>query len=281
MYHSLRNPKPNSLFSYSTQKRFIDMINDRLQVEQIELIKDWAVQAGQLAQEWQDHGGETLKNDNTLVSEADLVVERFLVEKIQAEFPGHQIIAEESGRAGDATDWAWAIDPIDGTKSFIRRMPVWGVSIGLLYRSVPAAGVIYLPVSQDLFWGWEGGAYWNGRSLAPQMDQEYEDSGLFLAVHAHAREQHALGYPRLKSTGSTVAHLAFLSAGLAVGALVRRVHIWDLAAGMAILCRAGYAIEYLSGRPLDLRPLMGGHKCGEELLASRPEWMGRLRSQIQ
>lgn len=256
------------------------MIGNSLQVGHIELMKQWAVQAGRMARDWQGHASGTLKSDNTLVSEADLAVERFLVEEIQASFPGHQIIAEEAGVSGPASDWAWAVDPIDGTKAFIRGKPVWGVSIGLLYQCVPLAGVIALPVSQDLFWGWEGGAFWNDRPLGRLSAQDYEDEQLFLAVHSHAAEQYALRYPRLKASGSTVAHLAYLSAGLAVGVLTRRVHVWDLAAGLAILRQAGYAIEYLSGRPFDLRPLMDGRKCAEEVLATRPEWMARLRAQI-
>jgi myo-inositol-1(or 4)-monophosphatase len=256
------------------------MTGDPLQVVDIELVKQWALEAGRMALDWQERVSAELKSDNTPVSEADLAVERFLVKKIHARFPGHQVIAEETGISGPPGDWAWAIDPIDGTKAFVRRQPVWGVSIGLLFRGAPAAGVIYLPVSQDLYWGWEGGAFWNGWPLACQPGQAYDDPELFLAVHSHAPEQHALRYPRLRAAGSTVAHLAFLSAGQAVGVLLRRVHIWDLAAGTAILRRAGYAIQYLSGRPLDLRPLMDGRKCAEEILAARPEWLDRLRSEI-
>lgn len=256
------------------------MTSAGLQVEHIELMKQWAVEAGRMARDWQDHASVTPKGNNTPVSEADLAVESFLVEKIRASFPGHQIITEEAGALGASSEWVWAIDPIDGTKAFISGKPVWGISIGLLRECAPAAGVIFLPVSQDLFWGWEGGAFWNGRLLGQTPALDYDDEQLFLAVHSHAHEQHELRYPRLRASGSTVAHLAYLSAGLAVGVLTRRVHIWDLAAGAAILRQAGFAIEYLSGRPLDLQPLMDGRKCAEEVLAARPEWMARLREQI-
>jgi len=250
------------------------------QVEQLRLMKQWAVQAGRIALDWQGNSVEDLKPNNTPVSDADLAVENFLVRKIRAAFPAHRIITEESGQLGPESDWAWAIDPIDGTKAYMRRQPVWGISIGLLFRGAPVAGVIYLPVNHELFWGWEGGAYHNEHRLEPIPGQDFEDIRLFLAVHGHAKEQHALDYPRLLSTGSTVAHLCYLAAGQAVGALVRRVHIWDLAAGMAILGRAGYVTEYLSGRTLDLLPLMDGRKCAEEVLATRPEWMERLRRQV-
>jgi myo-inositol-1(or 4)-monophosphatase len=150
-----------------------------------------------------------------------------------------------------------------------------------MYRFHPVAGVIYLPVSQDLFWGWEGGAWWNDEPLRSKSPGDYNDEIRFLAVHSQAHEDNEVNYPRVQAFGSTAAHLAYLAAGQAVGVLARRVHIWDLAAGLAILEQAGFTAEYLSGRPLDLEELSDGRKTSEQMIATRPEWVDRLRNDIR
>jgi myo-inositol-1(or 4)-monophosphatase len=246
----------------------------------IELMKEWAVEAGEIALAHQKELVEHTKADHTPVTNVDYMVEKYLVDQVSEIFPRHQIIVEESGRIGPESEWLWAMDPIDGTKSFMRKLPVWAVSIGLLYRFRPVAGVIYLPVSQDLFWGWEGGAWWNDQSLVNQEPADYESDLQFLAVHSQAVLDNAIHYPRIQAYGSTAAHLALLAAGQAVGVLTRRVNIWDLAAGLAMLGQTGCAAEYLSGRELNLEELSDGRKTSEQMIATRREWVDRLRNDI-
>jgi myo-inositol-1(or 4)-monophosphatase len=247
----------------------------------IDVLKEWAIEAGELALAHQKDVVEQFKADDTPVTNVDYMVEKFLVERVRETFPDHQLIVEESGRIGPQSDWLWALDPIDGTKSFMRKLPVWAVSVGLMYRFQPVAGVIYLPVSQDVFWAWEGGAWWNDEPLRPDSPGNYYDEIKFLAVHSQAHEDNEVNYPRVQAYGSTAAHLAYLAAGQAVGVLARRVHIWDLAAGLAILDQSGFRAEYLSGRPLDLEELSDGRKTSEQIIATRPEWVEQLRKDIR
>lgn len=252
-----------------------------IEVTMIEQMKRWVVDAGKMALANQHDLDEQIKADQTPVTNVDKMVEKFLVETIRAAYPEHQIIAEESGGIGPQSDWLWAMDPIDGTKSFMRKLPVWGVSLGLLYRGEPAAGAIYLPVSGDLYWGWQGGAFWNGESIHTQPPFSYDSSLTFLAVHSMAHEDNEIVYPRIQAFGSTAAHLAFLAAGKASGVLARRVHIWDLAGALPILQQAGCAVQYLSGRPFSVTELLDGSRTREQLVATRPEWMERLRGDIR
>jgi myo-inositol-1(or 4)-monophosphatase len=247
----------------------------------IDKLKEWAVAAGELALAHQKDVVEQFKADDTPVTNVDYLVEKFLVEQVRQAFPDHQLIVEESGRIGPHSDWLWALDPIDGTKSFMRKLPVWAISVGLLYRFQPAAGVIYLPVSKDLFWACEGGAWWNDEPLRSKPPGSYNDDLRFLAVHSQAHEDNEVNYPRVQAFGSTAAHLAYLAAGQAIGVLARRVHIWDLAAGLAILAQSGFTAEYLSGRPLDLEELSDGRKTSEQMIATRPEWVEQLRNDIR
>ncbi len=252
-------------------------INEKI----VEQMKGWVVEAGIMALANQHDLDERIKADETPVTNVDTMVEKYLVELIRAMFPNHQVIGEEAGRVGPESDWLWALDPIDGTKSFMRKLPVWGVSLGLLYRGKPAAGAIYLPVSRDLYWGWQGGAFWNGTDLRTRPELAYDSSLTFLAVHSMAHQDNEILYPRIQSFGSTAGHLAFLAAGKAAGVLARRVHIWDLAGALPILQQAGYAVQYLSGRELSVEELLDGGKTREQLVATRPEWMERMRGDIR
>lgn len=251
-----------------------------LTARHVKQMEEWAVKAGRIALEYQLQVVETLREDETPVTEADHVVEDYLVDQIREAFPDHRIVTEEAGLLGPESDWVWALDPIDGTKSFARRLPVWGISIGLLHRGEPAAGVIYLPTTRDLFCGGPGGARWNGCMLAPMTGWE-DDSNMFLAVHSHAHEDNQLLYPRIQAFGATAAHLAFVASGRAVGALARRVHIWDLAGGLAILRQVGGKAEYVSGRPLRLDELMDGRKTPEQVLTAASGWLERLHLQVR
>lgn len=247
----------------------------------LEQMKRWVVDAGRLALENQHDLDEQIKPDNTPVTNVDTMVEKLLVDAIRSSFPDHQVIGEEAGRTGPQSDWLWALDPIDGTKSYMRKLPVWGVSLGLLHQGQPAAGAVYLPVSGDLYWGWQGGAFWNGDPLGEQPPFAYDSSLTFLAVHSVAHEDNEIRYPRIQAFGSTAAHLAFLAAGKAAGVLARRVHIWDLAGALPILLQAGYAVQYLSGRAFTMEDLLDGQKTREQLIATRPEWMERMRGDIR
>jgi myo-inositol-1(or 4)-monophosphatase len=117
------------------------------------------------------------KVDDTPVTIADREAEQIVRSIITRHFPSHSIIGEEAGRTvgGDA-DIAWYVDPIDGTKSFIRGIPLYSVLIGCEIRGRVDVGVIYLPALDEMVAAATGlGCTWNGRtarvSSADRIDQ--------------------------------------------------------------------------------------------------------------
>ncbi len=86
------------------------------------------------------------KSDLSPVTEADRAAEAAMRRLINARFPGHGIIAEEYGPEHTDAEWTWVLDPIDGTKSFIHGVPLFGTLIGLLHEGRPVLGVIHQPV---------------------------------------------------------------------------------------------------------------------------------------
>ena len=107
----------------------------------------------------------TLKPDATPVTQADREAERAIVEILGRAFPEHGVLGEEFGGHG-STEVRWIIDPIDGTKNFVRGIPVWATLIGLEERGEITVGVIHNPVTGELYTARRGGgAFLNGERI--------------------------------------------------------------------------------------------------------------------
>lgn len=102
----------------------------------------------------------TAKPDSTPVSDADLEAERIARALIGAERGDDEILGEEFGGTPSTSGRQWVIDPIDGTKNFVRGVPVWASLIGLMIDGVPVVGVVSAPALTRRWWGSTGGGAW-------------------------------------------------------------------------------------------------------------------------
>lgn len=93
--------------------------------------------------------GVDFKKDHSPVTEIDRNTELMLREKIAKKFPEHGIVGEEFGNANETAEFVWVLDPIDGTKSFITKVPLFGTLIGLQYRGRPILGAINQPILKE------------------------------------------------------------------------------------------------------------------------------------
>lgn len=108
----------------------------------------------------------TVKPDNTPVTQADKEAEAAIQKTILGTFPKASFLAEESGKSGSSKD-VWVIDPIDGTKNFIRGLPFWGIEIAYVESNVIVLGVTYSPCFDELLYAENGqGAYFNGKRVS-------------------------------------------------------------------------------------------------------------------
>jgi len=96
------------------------------------------------------------KTDHTPVTLADREAESLMRKRIHAQFPEHNIIGEEYGKKTAVSDYTWVLDPIDGTRSFIAGIPLFGTLVALLYKGEPVLGVIHAPVLQERWVGLQG-----------------------------------------------------------------------------------------------------------------------------
>jgi histidinol phosphatase-like enzyme (inositol monophosphatase family) len=117
------------------------------------------------------------------VTAADVGAERAIRAAIAAAYPDHGIIGEELGNSHDDADFVWVIDPIDGTRSFIAGVPLWGVLIGLVERGVPRLGVMAQPFTGERFFGDGSAANYEGpggaRKLATRQCARLAEATLF------------------------------------------------------------------------------------------------------
>jgi myo-inositol-1(or 4)-monophosphatase len=131
---------------------------------------DLAYRAGRITLGYYQTGiRPDFKADDTPVTAADRAAEEFIRGEIQKHYPGHAILGEEFGASSPsspdlASAFRWIIDPIDGTKSFLRGVPLYGVLIGLEIEGAVKVGAAYFPATDEMLCAAEGlGAWWNGR----------------------------------------------------------------------------------------------------------------------
>jgi len=132
----------------------------------LELAIDAAFQAGQLTLGYFRNSVRIdFKDDETPVTVADRKAEELIRARINARYPHHAIVGEEYGDSGAAkASHRWFIDPIDGTKSFVRGVPLYGVLIGLEVDGKIQVGVAYFPALNEMIYAADGfGCYLNGR----------------------------------------------------------------------------------------------------------------------
>jgi len=151
-----------------------------------------------------------LKPDHTPVTVADQKAERAIIETIKKNFPDHGCLGEESGKTGTDAEYVWIIDPIDGTKNFISKIPIWGTLIALMRRQEVIVGVSNLPLLKETLWGVKGhGAFLNGEKVRVSGSRKLSQSMLsfgslaafyqkglgknILSLICHTKRQRAFG----------------------------------------------------------------------------------------
>lgn len=188
------------------------------------------------------------KADESPVTVADRESEAYLRAAIGARYPGHAILGEEEGLSGDAgATYRWVLDPIDGTRSFVRGVPLYGVMVGLLREGEPAVGVVNMPALGEVVYAARGhGCWWNGRPCRVSAVSSLRES-LVVGTVAHGYAEHGKGeaFGRIlgaaglfRTWGDCYAYL-LVATGRAEVALDPAMNIWDAAALFPILVEAG------------------------------------------
>jgi histidinol-phosphatase len=217
------------------------------------------------------------KPDMTPVTDADLAVEESLRNVLSRARPRDAMLGEEFGRTG-SSQRCWVIDPIDGTKNYVRGVPVWATLIGLMDEGEVIAGVVTAPALGRRWWAARDGGAWTGRSLTKATAcrvsgvsslsdaslsfsglSTWEDAGKLPDLLSLSRKVW-----RTRAYGDFWSHVLVAEGAVDISA-ESEVSLWDLAALQIIVEEAGGAFTDLAGIP---RPDLGSAVCTNGLLHS-------------
>ncbi|MBK7279023.1 MAG: inositol monophosphatase [Betaproteobacteria bacterium] len=221
------------------------------------------------------------KGPNDYVSEVDRAAEAAIIEILLEAYPGHAILAEESGREHGAkhSEYTWIIDPLDGTTNFLHGFPVYAVSIGLAFRGKVEQGVVYDPTRNDLFFASKGrGAFLNDRRLRVSKRTRITDALIGTGFPFRKGDnfkryvkmfeevmQHCAG---LRRPGAAALDLCYVAAGYYDGFFETGLNPWDVAAGSLIITEAGGLIGNFTGE--------ADYLYQREVVAGNPKVYGQL-----
>ncbi len=226
--------------------------------------QDFASQAGAVTLRYycQDNYSVELKHDQSPVTVADRQAEELLRERIAAAFPEDAILGEEFPERPGTSGYRWILDPIDGTKSFISGVPLYGTLIGVEFESRSVAGVIYIPALDEMISAAVGQGAWYVRgSSAPRPARVSAKTtlseGLFLTseVKTFDRVGRRKAYERLEAAsrltrtwGDCYGYL-LVAVGRAEAMVDPVMNVWDCAALQPILEEAGGTFTDWKGQP--------------------------------
>lgn len=200
------------------------------------------------------------KSPNDFVTEVDQAAEAAIIETLLGAYPGHGILAEESGREHGAkdSDFVWIIDPLDGTTNFIHGFPAYAVSIGLSVKGQIQQAVVYDPTRNDLFYASKGrGAFLNDKRLRVSKRNRLADSligtgfpfrkGDNFKRYLQMFEAVMQSCAGLRRPGAAALDLCYVAAGYYDGFFETGLSPWDIAAGSLMVTEAGGLIGNFTG----------------------------------
>lgn len=209
--------------------------------------------------------------ERNLVSEIDKASEARIISLIKGRYPGHDVLAEESGGAASSGTYRWIIDPLDGTTNFLHGVPIYCVSIGVEHNGEIVAGVVYDPNLDELFTAERGsGAFLNGQRLTVSSTGEIIRSLLVtgfpydIAENPHHAVEHFCNFLMaargIRRLGSAALDLCYVAAGRFDGFWEVHLQPWDMAAGKLLVEEAGGRTSDFVGGPARIH--------GKEIVAS-------------
>jgi len=202
----------------------------------------------------------TIKSDRTPVTIADVEAERAIKSVLQAQFPNHGYFGEETGKSNTDSDYLWLIDPIDGTKSFVRQYPFFSTQIALMHRGELVLGVSNAPEFGEMAYAQNGqGAWLNGTRIHASNIDNLADATLSIGnIKTLAGSP---GWANLAQLIQSVSrtrgygdfyHYHLLAAGKIDIVLESDLNILDIAALTVIVREAGGIVTAMDGGTVDL-----------------------------
>jgi len=219
-------------------------------------IQDVMIRSGQLImQSFRQDIQVTRKPDGSLVTSVDIENELFLKKELTKIIPNSGFIAEESGLENELFDFIWVIDPLDGTRNFIKGIPHFCISVALTCKGVIIAAAIYNPIMKDLYYAEkDSGAWLNGIHKLIIQNKKFEIDGIitviddvdFTKIKSQLTVQKSFEKMHISNRyfGSVGLDTAYLAAGYVDYMVCENIAWWDIAAGKLLIEQAGSVTEW-------------------------------------
>jgi myo-inositol-1(or 4)-monophosphatase len=234
--------------------------------ELLSFVQDLAVKTGKLLLDHQTQAQVvTVKDRQDIATTADLASEELSWQTIEKTYPDHGITSEEKGSTRKAADFQWIIDPLDGTKEYVRDLPLFNSSMALEYKGQLVVAAVYRPNEQALYSAALGlGAFKNGKKIHVSDKQTLSDSFVYCYLPKYTAEKVTVydqAWEQLQSLGKKVYRLRALAdentmmcwvaqGGCEAYLNLSNIPKWhDIAPGLLIAREAGATITDLAGHP--------------------------------
>jgi 3'(2'), 5'-bisphosphate nucleotidase len=236
------------------------MIDDTILRQFLESVRPLVLQAGDAIRRIADEPLDVQhKEDGSPLTRADLASHNILLKGLEALRPSFPVISEESSEPpAEARDLFWLVDPLDGTKEFVKRLGDYTVNVALVEDGQPVLGVVYAPALDVLYFAVRGGGAWKQIAAAEpksiHADQVVRPRTAVVSL-SHLSEETA-AYLRRIGVEQTVPHgsaikMCIVAEGQAdIYPRHGPTHLWDTAAGTAVAREAGCKVLDLHGRDL-------------------------------
>jgi fructose-1,6-bisphosphatase/inositol monophosphatase family enzyme len=203
-----------------------------------------------------------VKGRGNVVTEVDFAVERATIRRLEAEFPEHAVLSEETRAESRSEGWMWIIDPLDGTKNFSRGIPHFCFTLALCFAGEPLLGLTLQPILDEEYLAIAGGGTTlNGTPVTVSATQTVLDSVVAIDLGYDDRRgslqldlaRHLFpGVQALRIPGSAAMGLAYVAAGRWDAFVHSALQPWDVAAGLLLIREAGGVVYDRDGKPASI-----------------------------
>ena len=183
-------------------------------------------------------------NKSDLVTNLDLKIEKYLINKINECYPNYNIVSEEYNNNNKESDNCFIIDPIDGTVNFANGLPLWGIQVACKKEGKMIASVIYLPVFNELYYADENNSYLNGKKI------EVKKSNIENSIYIVDIDDSEKVLNKIKKTNEnyrffncSCVSFSYLACGKVNGLIFKKAKVWDYEPGLLLCKNAGTVIK--------------------------------------
>jgi myo-inositol-1(or 4)-monophosphatase len=202
------------------------------------------------------------KYDGSRVTAVDVAISEGIVAELRGQFPGDEFFSEELAETDAPTplrsEYAWVLDPIDGTNNFALGLVHCAIALALCRHGEPIYGVVYDLSRRTLMHGGPGFCLFDGER-SPRVVVAAPSRETLIGFHSPSdkalvpRAEGLLAHFKIRGLGSATLHLAYVAAGLLDGCVDFNVKIWDLAAAIPLVRAGGGEVRFLNGEQLPMR----------------------------